>query len=232
MINKNEIKWLKDNFPLLIINEKEDIIEGTIKFTSVYDKETNSFTSFPNHDFTYPGITLNGEYNIKIIKNNKERRAPKLYVYIDESKLIPKRHFFINEEKGRACFAGPAEEDDLFTRGYNFLEYFECFVIPFLYAQSYFDKYKKWPWSEYSHNTAGILQSFENSNKTKTQVLACLNRMKASKQWPVIELILLGHFDGKKCLCGSGDMMNKCHTKLIFVARDFYKVVKSYGISL
>ncbi len=231
MITKDEINWLAENFPHLTINETEDVIEGVLNYTSVYDKEANSFTAFLNPDIVYSGVVLSGEYRIKIIKNKKERRAPKLHVYTDESKWIPKRHFFDTGD-GRACFAGPAEEDNLFARGYCFLEYFERFVIPFLYAQSYFDEYRKWPWFAYDHNAAGILQSFKNSDGTKSQVLACLTRLKASKQWTTIEYVLRGHFDGKKCLCGSGQMMNKCHTNLIFVARDFYKAVESHGLSL
>lgn len=231
MITKDEINWLAKNFPRLTVNETEDVIEGILDFTSVYDKEENSFTAFLNSDISYSGVVISGEYRIKISKNKKERRAPKLHVYTDESKWIPKRHFFDTGD-GCACFAGPTEEDNLFAKGYSFLEYFERFVIPFLYAQSYFDEYKKWPWFAYDHNAAGVLQSFKNSDGTKPQVLACLNRMKKSKQWDVVESILKGHFDGKKCLCGSGRMMNKCHANLIFVARDFYKAVRSYGFSL
>lgn len=231
MINKDEIKWLTENFPRLGINEKEDVIEGVVRFSSVYDKATNSFTAFTDSNVVYPGVTLGGEYRIKISKSNKERRAPRLYVYTDESKWIPKRHFF-GAEDARACFAGPVEEDDLFTKGYSFLEYFERFVMPFLYAQSYFDEYGQWPWPAYDHNAAGILQSFKNGGGTKSQVLACLNGLKASKQWNAVEPILQGRFDGKKCLCGSGHMMNRCHPGLIFVARSFHKAVKDYGLSL
>lgn len=231
MITKDEIEWLIKNFPDLSISEKAETIEGNVWFASVYDKATNGFTAFTKPGVVYPGLMLAGEYRVKISKNEKERRAPKLYVYTDDSKWIPKRHFFDTGD-GRACFAGPVEEDDLFTRGYSFLEYFERFVMPFLYAQSYFDEYGKWPWPAYDHNAAGILQSFKNSSGTKEQVLACLKRLKESKQWNTVEPILRGHFDGKKCLCGSKYMMNRCHAALIFVARDFRNALNEHRLSL
>lgn len=231
MITKDEIEWLEKNFPLLRISEKENVIEGAVRFVSTYDSATNGFTAFLNPDVQYLGIPLSGEYKIKISKSRKERRAPRLQVFSEESKWVPKRHFFDTGD-GRACFAGPVEEDNLFVNGYSFLEYFERFVIPFLYAQSYFDEYGKWPWYAYDHNAAGILQSFKNSDGTRYQVLACLDRLKASKQWNAVEPVLRGRFDGKKCLCGSKYMMNKCHADLIFVARDFLGAVKRYGFSL
>lgn len=230
MITKGEINWIAKNFPNLNVNENEDTIEGTVWFASVYDKETNRFTAFIKQGMVYPGLIFSGEYKIKISKNKKERRAPKLWVYTDEGKWIPKRHFFDTGD-GRACFAGPVEEDDLFTRGYSFLEYFERFVIPFLYAQSYFDEYGRWPWPAYDHNAAGILQSFKNGESTESQVLACIKRLKASKQWNAVEPVLRGRFDGKKCLCGSGKMMNRCHSDLIRVAREFHEAAKIYNFS-
>ena len=230
MITKDEIEWFTNNFPDLKIDEEKETIEGTVWINSVYDKTVNMFTAFMDPNAVYPGQILNEKYQIKISKNSKERRVTKLWVYVDSSKWIPKRHFFDTGD-GRACLTGPVEEDDLFTRGYSFFEYFERFVIPFLYAQSYFDKHGRWPWPAYDHNAAGILQSFKNGDSTKPQVLACLKQLKTSKQWNAVEPILRGRFDGKKCLCGSGYMMNKCHTSLILVARDFQKAINQYGLS-
>ncbi len=231
MITKEEIEWLKYNFPSLHIDEENSVIEGTIWFNSVYDNVANKFTAFPKPNVAYAGVMLSGEYKIKISKNSKERKVPKLWVYTDQSKWIPKRHFFDSYD-GRACVAGPVEEDDLFTRGYSFYEYLERFVIQFLYAQSYFDEKDKWPWFAYDHNAAGILQSFSKSDGTKSQVMACLKQMQKAKQWNETQFILSGRFDGKKCLCGSGHMMNRCHPGLIRVARDFYNAAKKYELSI
>lgn len=230
MITKEEIEWLTSSFPDLKIDEENGVIEGSVSFTSVYDKSTNTFTAFMNPLTLYPGLILSGKYEIKIGRNSKERRMPKLWLPTDSYKWIPRRHFF-DKGDGRACLTGPAEEDDLFTKGYSFLEYFERFVMPFLYAQTYFDQHGRWPWAEYDHNAAGVLQSFKNSKGTESQVLACLNRLKESKQWDVVQAILQGRFDGKKCVCGNGLMINKCHRSLILVARDFQKAVKQYGLS-
>ena len=231
MITKTEVEWLTKNFPNLSVNEKGGLIEGVARFNSVYDKTANKFTAFLKLDAVYPGLQLSGEYRIKIGKNNKERKIPKLWVYIEREKMTSRRHFF-DDSEGHACLTGPVEEDDFFTRGYSFWEYFERFVIPFLYAQSYFDENHKWPWSAYDHNAAGILQSFNNSNGTKSQVLACAKQLGTSKQWSEIEPILRGRFDGKKCLCGSGRNLNKCHPDLVWVIRKFQKALEETGISL
>lgn len=231
MITNEEIKWLSDNFPSLHVDEEGGVIEGTLIVNSVYDDVTNKFTAFPKPGIAYAGTYLTDEYKIKITKSDKERRVPKLQVFIDQSKWLSKRHFY-DTGLGRACVAGPVEEDDLFTRGYSFYEYFEIFVIQFLYAQSYFDDYNKWPWFAYSHNAAGILQSFDKSDKTKLQTSACLERLKALKNWHEIRSILGGRFDGKKCLCGSKNMLNRCHANLIWVARDFSRFAKQYELSI
>ncbi len=231
MITKIEIQWLAETLPDLKINEGEDTIEGTVRFTSVYDKVTNMFTAFMDPNIDYEGLVISGEYKIKITKNSESRRMPKCWVYTDKNKWIPKRHFFDTGD-GRACLAGPSEEDDIFTRGYSFLEYFERLVIPFLYAQSYFDEYKKWPWLAYDHDVVGILQSFKNSDSKEPQVLACLKRLKVSKQWNLVESVMNGQFDGRKCFCGSDRMINKCHPDLILVARSFREAIKKYGLDL
>lgn len=231
MITSEEIAWLKDNFADLTIDVENGVIEGVLNINAVYDKKVNLFTAFPEAGVVHAGTFQSGEYKIKIKKNKEARRVPTLQVFIDESKWLPKRHFF-DTGRGRACVAGPVEEDDLFTRGYSFYEYFTRFVIQFLYAQSYYDEFGKWPWFQYDHNAAGILQSFSKSNKTKPQTVACLNRLEALKQWSEIRSVIGGRFDGKKCLCGSKTMLNKCHANLIWVSRDFCRTLEQYGLSL
>ncbi|MEX2405085.1 MAG: hypothetical protein WD579_00615 [Candidatus Paceibacterota bacterium] len=230
MITKEEIEWLNHNFPDLQVNNESNVIEGTVWFNSVYDKVANEFTAFPKPGVVYAGEMFAGKYEVKITKSDKKRRVPELQVFIDQSKWIPNRHFY-DIGYGKACVAGPVEEDNLFTR-YSFYEYFERFVIQFLYAQSYFDKHGKWPWFAYAHNAAGILESFSKSEKTKSQTLACLKRLKANRRWDEVRSILGGRFDGKKCLCGSKSMLNKCHANLVWVARDFCNTAKGYGINI
>ncbi len=231
MITKKEIHWLNYNFPDLKVDEENGVIEGTVWFNSVYDSVSNKFTAFPEPGMDFVGTVLEGKYEIKITDSKKERRVPKLQLFIDQSKWIPNRHFYDTGE-GNACLAGPVEEDDLFTRGYSFYEYFEIFVVQFLYAQAYYDKFGKWPWFGYAHNAAGILESFSKSIKTKEQTLACLKRLQGSNRWTEVRLIIGGRFDGRKCLCGSKHLLNKCHPHLIWVARDFCSTCRQYGLSM
>jgi hypothetical protein len=230
MITKEEIEWLNYNFPDLHVDEANGVIEGVVWFNSVYDRDSNKFTAFLKPNTAFSGTVLSGEYRIKITDTKKARRVPKLQVFIDKSKQIANRHFY-DTGKGDACVAGPAEEDDLFSR-YSFLEFFELFVIQFLYAQSYYDEYHKWPWFGYEHHAAGVLQSFSRSGKTKEQTSACLKRVRKTSQWDEVKWIMLGRFDGRKCPCGSRGMIGRCHTDLIRIARDFYNTCKQYGLTV
>lgn len=234
MITVNEINWLKKEFPKLEINEGHTIIEGVIDFTSVYDPISKKFTALLKPGLVYPGLVLSGSYKVKMTSSKKDRSYPELQVFVPEDKWKMDRHFYPNTE-GKACLSGPVEEDDLFARGYCFFEYFERFVIPFLYGQTYYDSKKQWPWKDYAHGAVGVLQSFYSCGDSYEHVQACLRRLRSEPTWMRLKPILAGgvRIDGKTtCFCGSGEKMVKCHGTIWYAIVKFQKSVRETGISL
>ena len=234
MITRNEIKWLNKEFPKLKINDEGNHIEGVVDFNSVYDAGSGEFTAFLQPGITYTGSVLSGSYNIKITASKNSRSYPKLRVDLPEEKWIIDRHFYPNTN-GKACLSGPVEEDDLFTDGYCFLKYFERFVIPFLYGQTYYDDHKQWPWKDYGHGAVGILQSFYSSGTSDDHIYACLRRLKNEPSWQRLKPILEGKekLDGKTtCFCGSGVRMVRCHGTIWYAIVKFQKALHEAKISL
>src|SRR5690606_11899904 len=106
----------------------------------------------------------------------------------------------------------------------------EDLVIPFLYGQQYYSLYGSWPWTECSHGSLGILESFFRLNDSKKRG-ECLDILKNQMDWNKIRLLLLkkGNINGHiSCLCNSGKMFRNCHIEAWKGLVELKKSVKSY----
>src|SRR5207247_4350992 len=142
------------------------------------------------------------------------------------------RHF--NQADKSACLCSPFEEGDFLHPNLNLRRYLEELVIPFLYGQSFYSIYKKWPWQEYSHGAVGLLESFAD-NSDAVDVSECIAKLQMQKDtWPRIRSALLrGNIKGHTpCFCRKSDHIRRCHPQALRGVRLLQARIKMLEIVL
>lgn len=236
MINEPEKELLLKYYPELVVSADYESIVGTISFIASYDKGADMFqiiNKLNDAPSTENTLILGSTFNITITKNKDDDLLPNLSIQGDLIERSTDRHFYIS---GDACLCGLVENVNFKKSNMGVLEFIERLVIPFLYGQLYFDKFNKWPWKEYAHNTAGILQSFHCNEKTIENAMACLEKLKkVPNQYPVIKRVFIGQerFTGvNKCFCGSGKEVRFCHLDTWYGLLELRSVLtKSYNLT-
>jgi hypothetical protein len=232
MISQSEKQWLKDKLPTLVVSSDGTEVSGELPFTAVYDADVG-FTWLIDPCQTAPGEQLSATYKIRVQQSKSADDVPALKVEDDTIEKILDRHFYIS---GNACLCGPVEKYEFLSSGYSFIKFLQKLVIPFLYAQTYFDKHHKWPWGEYSHGVTGIFESYSRGIKSREHLDVCLVQLRKIKdKWPRIKSILAGRerlVETSKCFCGSLKQIRKCHPVAWFMVVEFCNDVRKNGINL
>ncbi|MFA5197315.1 MAG: hypothetical protein WC437_02720 [Patescibacteria group bacterium] len=225
-ITAEDIVWLNQNFPKLRFRKEEDgpSITGLLEFGMDYE---------PGKPYkVYPFRS-----NVKSTKNlifdafqitiTPEKGDSGKYPLVDEiGGRINKdasRHFNENGSKS-FCLSSKLEERN-FSK-FELQSFFLETLIPFFYAQSYFEKNNVWPWGEYAHGLAGTLESYKKVGDN----IAFRKKVELYKE--VISNQLLIFYFKKQiepsnfmCICGSGKRFINCHPeafKGLEKLRDFF----------
>lgn len=114
----------------------------------------------------------------------------------------PDRH--INPEDEVCCLCSPFEEEKWFTTGFDFKIFLEQYVIPYFFAQTYFNETEEWPWGDYNHGVIGLIESYaaHHGFQQKESLVKIFEIIKAKSQ-------IKGHWP---CVCNSGKKIRQCHT--------------------
>lgn len=148
----------------------------------------------------YNDIPLYDEYEIEV---EVPREFPKLLPKVREvSNRIPKEfnHFL---EDGSLCLAAVCELADFVASNGTIKGYLEKYVMSYLYAASYFSRYKEIPFGERSHGIDGIKEAYmERYNCDKEDMLISLVCVLAGVEK------YRGH---SMCPCGSNKKLRECH---------------------
>jgi hypothetical protein len=224
--------WPAKEYPGLEI--ADDLIRGRIKFIATYNETTRRFVIVrsgrrPARD----GLTLTGEFDVRIEGQNTESATQLPLVFIDGPDKIADRHF--NQTDFSACLCNPLESDDYLLPEFNFLRFLEELVIPFLYGQVYFDSHEIWPWPDYSHGAAGLLEAYFRNNDPQ-KAAECIARLSEDRSaWRGIRDALLqkkeikGHLP---CFCTKHDKFRRCHPEALKGLKQLRIDVRSAGIKL
>lgn len=244
-ISVSDKKWLRDHLPGMSF-EKEigiDVIKGKLLIDMVYLGEGKPYIINPDSNNLPSGERIQDEFEIKILMERSgfsslpqvfetggriEKTAQKLgFQFAD-------MHF--NPGTNAACLCVWTEENKKLPNGYNIEEFFNQLVIPFFYAQSYFEKYVAWPWGQYSHSELGLLEKYSiqnNPNKAETKEL--IEYLKGYKSWGYVKKQLesrsgvKGHF---KCLCGENVRYRNCHKEVLQGMWKLHANIKKFGLEL
>lgn len=211
MFKIEDSEWLRTFYPGLQIKNDGTEIDGILKFRAAYSSVTESLVIIDDSiHYADRGTELEVQYKIRIEKKQVDQ-LPLLFVDKNEIPHLTDRH--INVGIGTACLCGPIEEAEFVKKKVVLPEFIIELVIPFLYSQAYFDKYKKWPWKEYNHGSMGILESYIKYNDPKFAPI-CINRLKTSNDWQKIKFLLAQkkHIKGHiSCICPNPDQIRRCH---------------------
>lgn len=172
-------------------------ITGTIQFNRKYNE-----------------ISITDEYTIQILfPFNYPKKLP---IVKEINKRIPSDPDFHND-KGVAgfCFGVPADILRKISHDNTFKFYISEIIIPFLYAHSFYEQYKQYPWPTRSHYQAGLIEFYKEFFQLPDENTAqnFLSEIKKYKN------TIKGHI---LCPCGSNKKFRNCHQKLYNKLIQFY----------
>lgn len=229
MLKKQDRDWLNERYPNLKITSEG--IFGIVSFSAIYNDEKNRFYIINSAGPLLKGLHLQGEFEINI-RERKDKSIFKLPIlYVKGVDISMERHLNLD---GAACLCSPFEEDAYFSPDLNFKLFFEQLVIPFLYGQIFYSKYNRWPWGDYGHKSAGLLESYFRLND-HSLVRDCLNKLSLLDDWKTMRIILRQKSDIKGhtlCLCGSGRHIRSCHPDAWAGVIKLRKDIKDYRIKI
>ena len=189
--------WLSSEYPSLVIENQK--LSGEICFQRTADN-----------------VSILECFNIQVIlKYDDKSMLPKIICTDDKivkiAKALNKKldDLHINYDKS-FCLTVPQKEKDFFEdKSFNIRDYFKNLVEPFLYWISYYERYGKAPWSEYSHGLLGIYEYIgEDDFLTFRMMYKILREEKQSLRKN------LKIYRQSKCICGSNIKMRKCHSQV------------------
>jgi len=216
-------KWLRAQYPLLQVkkNEAEEIsIEGLLNFHAYYDLSKDVYIFNPTGKGLNKKYDVTDSYEILITSPSPGDILPiiaetkgRILSFAKAHKLMAcDLHIDIH---GICCLCPKLFDIIQYPKGISIRDFMYDLVIPFFYAQSFFETYRDWPAGAYSHGDLGILEyyaelvsdgypvinfvgKFFDSLESKNQKLITDSAV-ISRQW--------------QCICGKGAKFRHCHPK-------------------
>lgn len=223
-ITSDEINWLQRTYPKLTYQKgSPSVIKGTLELKMVYLGDRYIINPSNSEELEHPQY-LKDSYQIEIIfqkmpasmlpgvkeTGGRIKKAKDKY----KKRFLADVHMYESEH---LCLSARAEEDEKLPNGFMLEDFFNIFLIPFFYGQSYFEKTGTWIWGERSHGCLGIFESyFEFRDPTyRTEFLKkYITDLQASSDLVLYAKALSGKRRIKGhwlCFCGSQKKFRKCH---------------------
>ena len=233
-LNDNDKEWLQAHYPSLKVHVKDkklfEII-GSLRFSMAFSGEGKPYVINPPQNYN-EGVKIEDEYKVRIeLRGSEFSNLPQVYESdgrlekIARDRNLRLEGLHINPS-GAACLCIQQEETDNLPSGFNLKDFFNNLVIPFFYAQSYFEKNNTWPWGQYSHGVWGFIEWYLRQEKpvsTKTDDL--LQRLQRyGNEWTKIKTVLAPNYRIKghhNCICGKMEKMRNCHPEVL---RGFWRL--------
>lgn len=154
----------------------------------------------------YKDIALQDKYKIQILfPFDYPKKIP---IVSELENRIPSSADSHNNKNGDGfCLGVPGDIYAKIYKNSTFKYFISEIVIPFLYANTFYEKYKKYPWPTRPHFGAGLIEYYQTLFNLKNEELTkkFLYNIAFSKE------IVKGH---TQCPCGSGKKFRNCHRPL------------------
>ncbi|OGK38782.1 hypothetical protein A3F32_01910 [Candidatus Roizmanbacteria bacterium RIFCSPHIGHO2_12_FULL_42_10] len=226
-IKKDDRQWLHANYPTLRTDKDSNEcpkIAGLLKIDMVY-QEGKPYVIKPEQEHIATGRRIQDEYEIDIIfKSSEHSDLPQVYekgnriASVAADRKLRLENLHVNPD-GSACLCLNIQENDYLPNGFNLKDFFHILVIPFFYAQSYFEKYKIWPWGQYAHGTLGFFEWYlKLHDVTKEKVNEFIGYLSNRYDWQSLQTYLAPNKKVKghhACLCNSSEKFRNCHRDVL-----------------
>jgi hypothetical protein len=229
---KEDEQWLSETYPGLLPNAKG--VAGTVEVNATYNSRSNRFLILAGGVAnTVGGLALSGEFRIRIEERSDKVISALPALYVEEIEVIADRHFSGIDKS--ACLCSPLEEHEFLEPELQFRLFLEELVIPFLYGQIFYSLEKRWPWPEYAHGAAGLLEAY-SAVADPAKARECLRQLTQDKNaWPRIRAALKqkpyvkGH---TPCFCPKMDQIRRCHLDALRGALQLQRDVRVLAIPI
>jgi len=226
-ISDEDKQWLQNDYPDLSIQRGSNgavEITGILSFSMTFLGEGKPYVIYPAPDDS-EGIQIQDKYQIRIVlKKSNFSDLPQVYetgsrlINVAQSRNLSPIDLHINES-GALCLCIRPEEIINLPTGFTLRDFLQNLVVPFFYAQSYFEKNESWPWGEYSHGELGLIEWYlRNKNQSPEVIKDFFDQLqKSDKFWPIFRRLLMsknaikGHTE---CICGKKDKFRNCHPEI------------------
>ncbi len=219
-----DLGWLKKYHPLLTADRRVDgvdEIQGNLKFAMSYNNSDNSFLIGPQAGGQSNGVYVEDEYQIKMtFTSTPSSKLPHVFEVdkkiesFAKGNLIDLPDLHVNPN-GAVCLCVAGAEVEYFPSGFKLSEFINQMVIPFFYEQTFYQRYRHWPWGEYAHGVLGIIEKYgetHSHSREKTEKVFSMV-IRSEEKFTLQQMLkkrknIKGY---KKCVCGSKKKMSECH---------------------
>jgi hypothetical protein len=223
---------LRSEYPALV--RSPDGVVGVIAFTATYDQLSNQFQVVPDGSVKAAGdMTLSVQFAVRIEERRDKPISALPAVFVGGVDPIDDRHF--SQVDKSACLCSPLEEGEFLEPKFNLAYFIERLVVPFLYGQAFYTQHGRWPWTEYSHGSVGLLEAYSNIHEP-ARATECLRLLSQDgKAWPKVKAALQQkpHIKGHTpCFCPKRDNIRRCHPNAWRGALQLQLDVRTLAISI
>lgn len=220
MWTRDDLSWLAANYPTLQETEPGQI-EGSLTFKLLRTggqylvnppDDLLTDTSPPDH------LYISDTYKVRItwpegepypkaheIGGKLAKTAKRL------SKSLLDMHQY--EQDGALCLTAAMDLERTFRSGFKLDVFVEELLIPYLFAQSHYDKTQVWLWGELSHGWLGLLEWLGRQDQPDDRDIGATYKFLVGQlgKEKVDKLLSQRWRNHYKCLCGSNKKTYECH---------------------
>lgn len=241
MWSDRDLKWLEDSgLPLYL---KGQFIEGWVSFEALYngsqivinpsDEEISALKNPDEYIEDHYKVRIRwqaGHYKypfteeiggrVESLATRLNKRLADLHVY----ETLPN---FL-------CDSSPRDLTRSFSQEFSLEKYLLQFLIPRLYAQSYYEKFKKWPWGELSHHFPGLFEWFARvANITREDlIITARDIIRLTGEKLFFYLVSKKYGANHRCICLSGSKLKDCHNDVLRGIWRMREAKRQHGITL
>lgn len=215
MLTREDERWLSEAYPGLVCSAEG--VSGHIAFTATYNSERNLFLILKEGVVnSVGGLPLSGSFSVRIEERTDKSISALPALYVEWVETIDHRHF--SQIDKSACLCSPLEEGAFLIRDLQFAPFLEQLVIPFLYGQVFYSRNQHWPWAEYAHGAAGLLEAYGDAAEPANAADLLGRLARDRRAWPRIraalqqEPYIKGH---TLCFCPTPDQIRRCHPRAL-----------------
>lgn len=220
-LTTSEREWLAKSHGLLLFERPDrSVIEGPVRFHRIfYDPQDER------------EVEIEDKYDLRIELPHADRR-PRLFetdgrirgVYDALPKPKTSADIHVNADWS-LCLAAPQQWTLKYLKDPSLVTLFRDYIEPYLYSQSFFEQYGRWPWPNLPHGAGGILTWFHQNKDVPgaaSETAQVIRRLARDSDRAANILARAQRRDSfnprAKCLCGSGRPYLQCHPYMFKLA--------------